>query len=187
MERTLCGGVSGPGQTGSDSELIRQRCALRRDAACGLETWVSIDVALQARRTSMKLMKLKIFNEEKKQTTKLQESAESEGADFCCFACLLLRDQSGTIRVYEKNECHRCHPARGVWRFYASQLLRTASDFGLRTGSWQREAIRQSEKSSMGFPTYVSMSIRNPALSSAFSSASRTKVSGSPSPVARTN
>ena len=36
---------------GSDSELIRPRCALctalRRDAACGLETRASIDVKLK--------------------------------------------------------------------------------------------------------------------------------------------
>ena len=32
---------------GSDSELIRPRCALRRGAACGLETRASIDVKLE--------------------------------------------------------------------------------------------------------------------------------------------
>ena len=52
---------------GADTPTLRATPRLgRSDAACGLETRASIDVALQARRTSMKLMKLKISNEEKK-------------------------------------------------------------------------------------------------------------------------
>ena len=82
---------------GTDSELIRPRCALRRDAACGLETRASIDVALQARRTSMKLMKLKIFNEEKSKTKSCSSPPNREGADFCSSSCcfVAVHDKTG--------------------------------------------------------------------------------------------
>ena len=47
---------------------------------------------------------------------------------------LLLHDQSGTVRVNEKTNASTARKPlailRGVWRFYGSQLLRTASDFG---------------------------------------------------------
>ncbi len=40
---------------GTDSEMTTPTRALRRGAACGLETRASIDVVLQARRISIKL------------------------------------------------------------------------------------------------------------------------------------
>ena len=46
---------------------------------------------------------------------------------LACFTTKVGQSGSMKKRMPARNPCH---PARGVWRFYGSQLLRTASDFG---------------------------------------------------------
>ena len=75
---------------------------------------------------------------------------------LACFTTKVGQSGSMKKRMPARNPLPSCYRRVEIlWFSAAKNCLRLR----IRTGCWQREAIHQSEKSSMGFPTYVSMSI----------------------------